>query len=174
MTSFIKEHVSARNRTAPYILQPAILLSYSGSISVPFKSVAVHTLKAYGGVTVQFHSLLISALDRGKRPPSRLCSLSSGTHWIGGWMNPRASLDSLEKRNVSCSYWKWDQDTSVVQSVAYSLYIRVLRYSSCIRYVLRDTYHLWHTTVAVYSPSSSFLSIFIVCLSFLFSLNINL
>jgi hypothetical protein len=31
-----------------------------------------------------------AALTPGKEPP--------GTHWIGGWVGPRAGLDDLEKR----------------------------------------------------------------------------
>jgi hypothetical protein len=29
---------------------------------------------------------------------------ASGTHWIGGWVGPRASLDDVEKRKISFSY----------------------------------------------------------------------
>jgi hypothetical protein len=53
-------------------------------------------MKAYGGVDVYIHIFLTSALaggewsDSGERTP--------GTHWIGGWVDPRACLDSLEKR----------------------------------------------------------------------------
>jgi hypothetical protein len=31
-----------------------------------------------------------AALPRGKKSP--------GTHWIGGWVDPRAGLDDVEKR----------------------------------------------------------------------------
>jgi hypothetical protein len=31
-----------------------------------------------------------AALPPGKEPP--------GTHWIGGWVGPRAGMDDLEKR----------------------------------------------------------------------------
>jgi hypothetical protein len=54
---------NTRNQTASYIPQPAIFLSYSGSTSVSFKSVAVRIMKAYGGVKLHTHSSLISALD---------------------------------------------------------------------------------------------------------------
>jgi hypothetical protein len=32
-----------------------------------------------------------AALPPGKEPPPR-------THWIGGWVDPRAGLDDVEKR----------------------------------------------------------------------------
>jgi len=27
-----------------------------------------------------------------------------GTHWIGGWVGPRSSLDALVKRKNSCNF----------------------------------------------------------------------
>jgi hypothetical protein len=59
-------------------------------------------MKMYVGVDVYTHVFLTSALvgsewsashsgrfTRGERAP--------GTHWIGGWVGPRASLDDMEK-----------------------------------------------------------------------------
>jgi hypothetical protein len=43
-----------------------------------------------------------------------------GTHWIGGWVDPRAGLDDLEREN-SWTYRDSSSDSSVVQSVV-SLY----------------------------------------------------
>jgi hypothetical protein len=40
----------------------------------------------------QLHAL--AALPQGEPPPPR-------THWIGGWVGPRAGLDVVEKRNLS-------------------------------------------------------------------------
>jgi hypothetical protein len=40
-----------------------------------------------------------------------------GTHWIGGWVDPRAGLDDMEKRK-SLSYRDSNSDPSVVQPVA--------------------------------------------------------
>jgi hypothetical protein len=56
-------------------------------------------MKAYGGVEVFLTSALVggewSALRYGRfNPGERACS----THWIEGWVGPRASLDNVEKK----------------------------------------------------------------------------
>jgi hypothetical protein len=62
-----------------------------------------YTMKAYGGVDAYIHIFLTSALVGGEW----LASLhgrftpgekAPGTHWIGGWVDPRAGLDNVEKR----------------------------------------------------------------------------
>jgi hypothetical protein len=55
-------------------------------------------MKAYRGVDVCVHIFLMSALAGGERSESRPCRFTPGTHWIGGWVGPRASLDDVEKR----------------------------------------------------------------------------
>jgi hypothetical protein len=55
-------------------------------------------MKAYGGVNVQFHILLTSALAGDEWSASRPGCFTPGTHWIGGWLDPRAGLDNGEKR----------------------------------------------------------------------------
>jgi hypothetical protein len=60
-------------------------------------------MKAYGGVDVEIHIFLTSALAGGKWSASRLGHFTPGirapsTHWIGGWVDPRAGLDDMEKR----------------------------------------------------------------------------
>jgi hypothetical protein len=60
-------------------------------------------MEGYGGVDVEIHIFLTSALagcewsalrrsrfTPGKRAP--------GTHWIGGWVDPRSGLNDVEKR----------------------------------------------------------------------------
>jgi hypothetical protein len=60
-------------------------------------------MKAYGRVNVQIHIFLISALVGGEGSVSRPGRFTpgertSGTHWIGGWVDLRAGLDDLTKR----------------------------------------------------------------------------
>jgi hypothetical protein len=60
-------------------------------------------MKVYGGVDVQIHIFLTSALAGGEWSASRTdrftqADRAPGTHWIGGWVNPRAGPDDLEKR----------------------------------------------------------------------------
>jgi hypothetical protein len=62
-----------------------------------------YAMKAYVGVDVYIHIFLTSALAGGESPASRPGSFTPGekvpaTHWIGGWVDPRASLDVVEKR----------------------------------------------------------------------------
>ena len=59
-------------------------------------------MKTYGGVNKYIHIFLTSALDAGKWSASLPCCFTSGdrapgTHWIGGWVDPRAGLDNVEK-----------------------------------------------------------------------------
>jgi hypothetical protein len=59
-------------------------------------------MKAYEGVEVQIHGFLTSALVGGEWSASRPCRFTpgervSGTHWIGGWVRPRAGLGGKEK-----------------------------------------------------------------------------
>jgi hypothetical protein len=55
-------------------------------------------MKAYGGVGVQIHIFLTSALVWGEWSASRPGRFTPGTHWIGGWIDPRVGLDDVEKR----------------------------------------------------------------------------
>jgi hypothetical protein len=58
-------------------------------------------MKAYG-VDVYIHIFLTSALAGGEWSASRPGLFTPGervpgTHWIGGWVDPRAGLDDVEK-----------------------------------------------------------------------------
>jgi hypothetical protein len=59
-------------------------------------------MKTYVGVDVLIHIFSASTLVGGKRSTSRpgrfiLGKGPHGTHWIEGWVGPRAGLDDLEK-----------------------------------------------------------------------------
>jgi hypothetical protein len=57
-------------------------------------------MKAYGGVDVWLHIFLTSVLAGGEWSASRPGRFTSapGTHWIGGWVDPSAGMDGVEKR----------------------------------------------------------------------------
>jgi hypothetical protein len=62
-------------------------------------------MKAYGGVNVQIHVFFTTALVGGEWSASRPGRFTPGertpgTHWIGGWVDPRAGLDDVEKRTL--------------------------------------------------------------------------
>jgi hypothetical protein len=54
-------------------------------------------MKSYGGVDVQIHIFLTSTLVGGEWSASCPCCFTPGTHFIGGWVDPRAGLDDMEK-----------------------------------------------------------------------------
>jgi hypothetical protein len=80
-------------------------------------------MKTYGGMDVQIHVFLTSTLVGGECSTSRPGRFTPLIHWIGGWVDPRAGLDDMEK-------WKFltlpglELNTSVVQPVA-------SRYTDC-------------------------------------------
>jgi hypothetical protein len=60
-------------------------------------------MKVYGGVDVEVHIFLTSALVGGEWSASGHGRFTPGertpsTHWIGGWVGPRASLNDVEMR----------------------------------------------------------------------------
>jgi hypothetical protein len=55
-------------------------------------------MKAYGGMDVLIHILLILAVYGGEWSDSRPCRFTPGTHWIEGRVGPRAGLDNMEKK----------------------------------------------------------------------------
>jgi hypothetical protein len=79
-------------------------------------------MKAYGGVNVAIHIFLTSAVVGGEwsaSHPGRFTpgERAYGTHWIGGWLDPRAGLDDMEKRKFS-PYRYSNSDPSVAHPVA--------------------------------------------------------
>jgi hypothetical protein len=70
-------------------------------------------MKAYGGIDI----FLTSALAGGDWSASRPGLFTPDTHWIGGWVDPRAGLEDVESRK-SCPYPDLNSDFSVVQPIA--------------------------------------------------------
>jgi hypothetical protein len=59
-------------------------------------------MKKFGGIAPSFST---SALDRGELSASRPGRFipeerAPGSRWIGGWVDPRASLDDVERRKI--------------------------------------------------------------------------
>jgi hypothetical protein len=55
-------------------------------------------MKAYVGVDVYSHICLALALVGDEWSPSRSGRFTPGTHWMGGWVDPRAGLDDVEEK----------------------------------------------------------------------------
>jgi hypothetical protein len=58
-------------------------------------------MKTYGGMHVQIHIFLTSALAGGEWSASRLYLFTPGertpgNHWMGGWVGPRAGRNDVE------------------------------------------------------------------------------
>jgi hypothetical protein len=58
-------------------------------------------MKTYERADVKTHVFLTSVLVGGGGSASRPCRFTprekaTGTHWIGGWVDPRAVLDDME------------------------------------------------------------------------------
>jgi hypothetical protein len=68
------------------------------------------------------YSFLTSALDGGEWSASRPGRAlppgerTPGTHWIGGWVGPRAGLDTGARRKI-CPCWGSNLDRPIVQPV---------------------------------------------------------
>jgi hypothetical protein len=80
-----------------------------GIISVNF-DVTDELLVRYT-IFVQLHVFLTSALDGGEWSGScpshfTLRERAPGTHWIGGLVGPRASLDVVMKRKILSPCWE--------------------------------------------------------------------
>jgi hypothetical protein len=66
-----------------------------------------HAMKMYGRAEIQFHLFLTSVLDGGEQSASRPGRFtphrkSPSTHWIGGWVRPRANIDAVANRKIPC------------------------------------------------------------------------
>jgi hypothetical protein len=80
-------------------------------------------MKAYWGAEVQLHAFLISALYGGEwsalRPGRYIPrERTPDTHWIGGWVGPRAVPDAVVKRKIPSPRRESNPRTPIVQPVA--------------------------------------------------------
>jgi hypothetical protein len=65
-------------------------------------------------VEIQLHTFFTSALDWGERSASRLGRFTpresvAGTHWLGGWVGPRAGLDAVVKSKIPSLTNRWQE-----------------------------------------------------------------
>jgi hypothetical protein len=65
---------------------------------------------------------LTLALDGGEWSASRPIHFTPrkrapGTQWIGGWVGPRAGLDTVSKRKIPSPCWELDPDHPIVQPI---------------------------------------------------------
>jgi hypothetical protein len=94
-------------------------------------------------VIYKLKNFLTSALVRGEWSTSRPDCFTPGewapgTHWIGGWVNPRTGLDDVERRK-SYPYRDSNSDPSAVQPLA-------SRYIDCTipaPHIVTYSRHLW-------------------------------
>jgi hypothetical protein len=83
-----------------------------------------HAMKAcWGGWMYSSTHSLASALDGGEWSFSRHGRFTPrerdpGTHWIGGWVGPRAVLDAVVKRKILNSRRESNSRTPIMQPVA--------------------------------------------------------
>jgi hypothetical protein len=68
--------------------------------------IAPHILRPGG----EWSASRLGRFTPGERAPS--------THWIGGWVGPRAVLDMVVKRKIPSPHWKSNPRTLIVQPVA--------------------------------------------------------
>jgi hypothetical protein len=78
-----------------------------------------HDMKAYWGSGGSSTHSMTSALDGGERSASRpgrftLKERAPGTHWIGGWVGPRAVLDVVVKRKIPSPHRESKPRTSII------------------------------------------------------------
>lgn len=88
---------------------PVITNKRQGIMYFKFRDImkfySIHTLKQLNSVLINIFYL---------QSPAEV----PGTHCIGGWMDPRTGVDTMEVRKTSCTCWKSNPEPSVVQPTA--------------------------------------------------------
>jgi hypothetical protein len=110
-------------------------------------------MKMYGGVDLQIHVLLISALAGGVLSascPGRFTpgERAAGTLWIGGWVGPRTGMDAVEKRKffpvsgleLQPLYRPARSQSLYRLSYPGYLYLSIYLYKNCMREVYQCHY----------------------------------
>jgi hypothetical protein len=72
-----------------------------------------------------------------------------GTHWIGGWVGPRAVLDAVVKRKILIPHRESNPRTLIVQPVAYRLSCNSSSDLCCALYEYHHHHH--HVIHVLYS-----------------------
>jgi hypothetical protein len=96
-------------------------------------------MKEYGGVDVEIHICLTSVLVGDEWSISRPGRFSPRerapfTHWIGGWVGPRAGLDDVEKRKFLTLPGLEQKQTQIVSFT----YVKCgTKYGKCIGHPFR-------------------------------------
>jgi hypothetical protein len=72
-------------------------------------------MKTHGRVEIQLHRFLTSVLDGGEWSASRHDHFATrerdpDTHWIGGWVSHRDSLEAVAKKKYLFSCWESNLD----------------------------------------------------------------
>jgi hypothetical protein len=94
-----------------------------------------YVMKAYGGVDVLIHIFLASALSGGEWSASLTVRFTPGerapgTHWIGGWVDPRASLNDVEKRKLTMDdVQKLNNCINILSSQTFRSYLLLFQFT---------------------------------------------
>jgi len=90
----------------------------------------------------QRYTPLILSLNARQRSVTNFIQHSSPqSHWMGGWAGPRACLDALEKRNLSCPYQELKSRSSKPQPIHCTNYgILALPLSSSFNYSCKTSF----------------------------------
>jgi hypothetical protein len=80
-------------------------------------------MKAYGRMKESlnsFSTLVLHKVNGQFHAPAVLFPAASaaGIHKRGRWVGPRASLDALEEREISCLCQIWNHDAFIIQPIA--------------------------------------------------------
>jgi hypothetical protein len=65
-----------------------------------------------GGIAPPFLTLALDGVEWSTSHPSHFTpwEIAHSNHWIVGWVDPRASLDTAEKKKISCPGWESNPD----------------------------------------------------------------